>query len=183
MEQIEINAAAVHKLCTQETPSITLPFRSRSWIGRIFGTVLTMKVGHWIWNCHTIVGCLKMLIWTFLTFDNVWRIPFRDNTLQKAFLTKHLKLLISVKEVPLETSWLSHGPWIIWVFHFLGNQDFPETWIPMNVMFIYVICWLTWFSFFSEWNLVKPQVGRWLYLSQFRPFLVTNLNPERQKIK
>ena len=120
------------------------------------------------------VSCLKIFIFIFLTF-NVWRIPPRDKTLQKGFLTKHLKLLISEKEVPLQTSWLNLAPWVIWVSHFLGNLTQCCGYIN-----VFSSVWMIWFFSFLWRNLNKPQVGCWLYLSQSRPFLVTNLNPETE---
>ena len=98
-KQIEINAA-MHKLCKQETPSIILLFTS-SWIGtgEIF-EILTKEQFFWCGTLLNLTLKLKFFRGLFLYCQYCMKVFHSwDKTLQEPFLTKHLKLLISVKDV------------------------------------------------------------------------------------
>ena len=98
-KQIEINAA-MHKLCKQETPSIILLFTS-SWIGtgEIF-EILTKEQFFWSGTLLNLTLKLKFFRGLFLYCQYCMKVFHSwDKSLQEPFLTKHLKLLISVKDV------------------------------------------------------------------------------------
>ena len=98
-KQIEINAA-MHKLCKQETPSIILLFTS-SWIGT--GEILEILTKEqFFWSGTLLHLTLKSNFFCglFLYCQYCMKVFHSwDKTLQEPFLTKHLKLLISVKDV------------------------------------------------------------------------------------